>query len=95
MQYTIRNIPEYLDAALRTSARQEGKSLNEVAVQALVRGAGLGNLPSRKRDLSDLAGTWREDPEFDRALATQHAIDEELWPQKKNVRKQARKRSAA
>ena len=41
MQYTIRNVPESLDAALRQSARQKGKSLNEVAVEALARGAGL------------------------------------------------------
>jgi len=38
MQYTIRNIPDYLDASLRDFAQREGKSLNPVAVAALVRG---------------------------------------------------------
>ena len=27
----------------------------------------------------DLAGTWEEDPEFDRAIADQDSIDDELW----------------
>jgi hypothetical protein len=33
----------------------------------------------RQRDLTDIAGTWRKDPAFDRALAAQDAIDEEIW----------------
>jgi hypothetical protein len=79
MQYTIRNIPDYLDAALRTSAREQGKSLNEVVVQALVRGAGLGDQRIKRRDLSDIVGTWVEDPAFDEAIAEQDTIDEEMW----------------
>lgn len=91
MQYTIRNVPEHLDATLRSAAREQGKSLNEVAVQALVRGAGLGHLPRRKRDLSDLALSWREDAAFDSALAAQDTIDEELWPLHSRAQKGARK----
>jgi len=91
MQYTIRNVPEHLDATLRNAAREQGKSLNEVAVQALVRGAGLGHLPRRKRDLSDLASSWREDPAFDSALAAQDIIDEELWPPHSPTQKEVRK----
>ena len=79
MQYTIRNVPELVDAALRQSARQQGKSLNDVAVEALTRGAGLTETRSRQRDLSDIVGSWRKDAEFDRALAAQDTIDEELW----------------
>lgn len=79
MQYTIRNVPDYLNEALRDAARREGKSLNEVAIEALVRGAGLVDRPRRQRDLSDIAGTWKEDPEFDRALAEQDTIDEPMW----------------
>lgn len=80
MQYTIRNIPDYLDAALRNLAREQGKSLNEAAVLALVRGAGLGEISIRKRDLGDIAGTWQEDPAFDSAIAEQQKIDESMWP---------------
>jgi hypothetical protein len=79
MQYTIRNVPEALDQALRRAARERGKSLNEVTVEALVRGAGLTGERRRQRDLSDIAGTWNEDPAFDSALAAQDAIDEEMW----------------
>ncbi len=79
MRYTIRNVPDYLDAALRGSARAQGKSLNEVVIQALARGAGLGERRSRQGDLCDIAGSWRKDPAFDSALAAQDAIDEEMW----------------
>ena len=79
MQYTIRNVPNYLDAALRVSAREQGKSLNEVAIEALARGFGLGQARVRQRDLSDIAGSWRKVPAFERALAAQDTVDEEMW----------------
>ncbi len=80
MQYTIRKIPNSLDAALRRRAREQGKSLNAVAIEALTRGAGVSGERSRQRDLRDIAGTWRSDRAFDRALAAQDTIDRELWP---------------
>jgi len=80
MQYTIRNIPNLLDAALRRRAREHGKSLNEIAIEALARGAGFGMQRDPQRDLSDVAGTWRSDRAFDLALAAQDAVDKELWP---------------
>jgi hypothetical protein len=79
MQYTIRNVPESLDEALRRVARERGKSLNEVAIEALARGVGITAERSRQRDLGDVAGTWRKDAAFDSALAAQDAIDEEMW----------------
>jgi hypothetical protein len=79
MQYTIRNIPDYLDAALRSAAREQGKSLNEVAVEALVRGAGLGDQRIKRRDLSFMAEDWEEDPAFDEAIADQDKVDGEMW----------------
>jgi len=79
MQYTVRNIPEYLDSALRSRAREEGKSLNEVAILALVRGVGLNEDSSRKRDLGDITGTWVEDPAFTDAIADQDIVDESMW----------------
>jgi len=80
MQYTLRNIPEYLDAALRRSAHRQGKSLNEVAVHALTNGAGVGEGPRQKRDLREIAGSWREDMAFESALASQDTVDSALWP---------------
>jgi len=80
MQYTIRNIPDTVDAALRKAAQIQGKSLNEVAIEALARGTGLTGERLRQRDLGDIAGTWHEDPAFDRAIAAQDTIDKEIWP---------------
>jgi hypothetical protein len=94
MQYTIRNVPEYLDTALRNTARHQGKSLNDVTVQALVRGAGLSEAPRRKRDLGDLAGSWQKDAAFESALAAQDTVDEEMWP-KSQVPGGKRKTAAA
>ena len=79
MQYTIRKISDSLDAILRRWAREQGKSLNEVAIEAMARGAGLTGRPVRQRDLHDIAGTWREDRAFARARAAHEAIDAELW----------------
>jgi len=79
MQYTIRNVPDSLDEALRRAAREQGKSLNDVAIEALARGAGVTGERARQRDLIDIAGTWRKDPAFERALAAQDTIDEEMW----------------
>jgi len=79
MQYTIRGVPERVGARLRERARNEGRSLNSVAVDALARGLGLGNEEPRYTDLDDLAGSWVADPEFDRAVADMDRIDEELW----------------
>ena len=79
MQYTLRNVPPHVDRALRAKARRDGKSLNEAAVEALAQGVGVGSVAVKRRDLSDLAGTWREDAEFDAALPDQRRIDMEAW----------------
>jgi hypothetical protein len=79
MQYTIRAVPGSLDAELRRRAKEEGKSLNQVLLEALARGAGLTRERARYRELTDLSGSWKEDPEFDAAIADQRKIDDELW----------------
>ena len=79
MQYTIRGIPTDVDAALRERARAEGKSLNEAVIDALTEGAGLNGARHKRRDLSDIAGTWKPDKGFDEAIAAQDQVDEDLW----------------
>ncbi len=79
MQYTIRGIPDRLDTALRERARAEGKSLNEIALDALAGGLGIGRELTVRRDLSDIAGTWRKDAELEAALAAHDRIDSRLW----------------
>jgi hypothetical protein len=79
MQHTLRNIPRKLDKALRAKAKAERKSLNQVVIEALQTGLGLNGEPRKYRDLSDIAGTWVEDPEFDAIMKEQDQIDPEMW----------------
>jgi plasmid stability protein len=79
MQYTIRGIPPALHEALRERARASGKSLNEAAVDALTAGSGLTALRSRRRSLSDIAGTWRAEKTVEAALASQDVVDKDMW----------------
>jgi hypothetical protein len=79
MQYTIRGIPEAVDTALRERAHSTRKSLNEAAIEALAEGAGVNGIPRKRRDLSDIAGTWKADKAFESALAAQDRVDEDLW----------------
>lgn len=53
--------------------------MNQVAVEALRLGLGVSNGTGKYRDLSDIAGTWVEDPQFDALMREQDRIDPELW----------------
>lgn len=79
MQYTLRRIPLAVDSALRERARMTGKSLNAAAIDALVEGTGLAAAPRRRRQLADIAGTWKGDKAVEAALAAQDQVDEDLW----------------
>ena len=79
MQYTIRGIPAAVDNAIRERARVAGKSLNEAAIDALAEGAGMAGTSRKRRDLDDIAGTWKADQALEAALAAQDRADEHLW----------------
>lgn len=79
MQYTLRKIPKLLDKTLRQQARKEGRSLNEIAIEALARGAGVQGEIAKNHDLDFAIGTWVDDPEFEKAVADQRRVDPELW----------------
>ena len=79
MQYTVRGIPTTLDAALRQRARAAGKSLNQAAVDALAEGTGLIGAPRKRRNLGDIARTWKADKAFEAAIAAQDQVDADLW----------------
>lgn len=79
MQYTLRNVPPEVDAALRARARSENKSLNEIAIEALTEAVGLAERGIRRRDLSDIAGSWKKDRATEAALEEQRAIDQDSW----------------
>ena len=78
-QYTIRNIPERVDRVLKRRARDAGKSFNQVALEALVSGAGESLKP--RRDLSEVIGSIskKEAQDIEEEVRLQHQIDLELW----------------
>jgi hypothetical protein len=78
MQYTIRNIPSELDQALKARAKKLGKSVNQVALEALAQSIGQ---PVKRRSLRGMPGAWskKEAISFDRFLVDHRRIDEELW----------------
>lgn len=78
-QYTIRNVPKTVDRALRRRAVRLEKSLNDVALEALARGAGVEQEATMHRDVDFLFGSWVDDPAVDEALADQRRIDESAW----------------
>lgn len=53
--------------------------MNQALLDALARGVGLHGEALRQRDLSDIAGTWKRDPLFDRAIEEQDKVDEAIW----------------
>jgi hypothetical protein len=74
MRYTIRNVSAALDKALKDRAKRLGKSVNEVALEALARSVGE---PVRYRNLRGMPGSWsRADARaLDRFLKSQRKID--------------------
>lgn len=78
MQYTIRGIPLAVDIALRERARAAGVSLNEAAVGALAEGSGMAGSQRKRRDLGDIARTWKADKAVVAALTDQDRVDRAL-----------------
>jgi hypothetical protein len=78
VQYTLRGIPTEVDQALRKKARERRVSLNRLLVDELITASG-ASTTRRYRSLKQVAGRWKEDPEFDKALEAQRQIDWSLW----------------
>jgi len=78
-QYTLRRVPLAVDRALRRKSRREGKSLNSAALETLIAGLHLTTEPLPYEDLSFMAGSWVEDPDFDAAIRAQDRVDAGLW----------------
>ena len=78
MQYTVRNVPPELDRALKARAKQLGKSVNELALEALARSVGQA---VRRRSFREMPGSWSkaDAARFDEFLAEHRTIDEDLW----------------
>jgi hypothetical protein len=79
MQYTIRKVPQVVDAALRRRAKLERKALNQVAVEAMTEGLGLAVEGAPRRSVRDILGARTRDRSLEGALRAQRRIDAELW----------------
>ena len=78
-QYTLRNVPDSGDRALRRRAKESSSSLNRVALEALARGVDENLRP--QRDFSEVVGSLseREAKRLEEEIRLQHQIDPELW----------------
>ena len=81
---TLRGLDPQLAAKLREAAEQEGKSVNQMVLDALRKQFGLDQ--SRRftevhRDLDHLFGRWDEDgfAQIQRKIDSERRIDPELW----------------
>jgi hypothetical protein len=75
MRYTIRNIPKAVDAALRRRAKRQGRTLNEVVVEAMTEALGILTESPRRRSVRDILGARPKDPELEAALCEHRQID--------------------
>ena len=80
-QITLRNIPENIYKQLRQLAHKNDTSINKTILYLLKKSFGLEEDVNKKRDLSDLAGTWNRDQaeEFDENIKVFQEIDNEVW----------------
>lgn len=77
MTYTISNIPDEIDRALRAQA--ECKSPEQAIVDALARDLGVSQCAGIERDLSGIAGSGGIDDEIEAIFWEHRRIDPELW----------------
>ena len=70
-QITLRQIPENVDALIRQLSKEQKKSINKTIIELLEKALGVSRDSSKKRNLSQLAGTWsdRESEEFKKNTA--------------------------
>jgi len=79
IQYTVRNVPESVDQALRERAHRERKSLNQLTLELLAEAVGDVANGHPRRNLASIAGSWASDADTEQALDDQRRIDPELW----------------
>lgn len=80
-QITLRQIPDVLDKQLRSLAGKNKTSLNKIVLSLLMKNLGLPDNSDKKRDLTDLCGTWTSNQyeEFKRNTEQFNQIDPEIW----------------
>jgi hypothetical protein len=80
---TRRNLPPEVARTIRQTAQEQNLSANRAVIRLLEEktGAGRPKMRTVHHDLDALAGSWStsEARAFDRALARQRVIDQDLW----------------
>jgi hypothetical protein len=64
---------------MRRNCAHSRARIQEATVDALAEGAGVAGAPRKRRDLGDIAGTWKVDKALEAALAAQDRVDDDLW----------------
>lgn len=78
-QYTLRNVPDSVDRALRRRAKQQNLSLNALLLDVLRAATGEPEQARPHDDLDHLIGSWQRDSETDRALSEQRRVVAGDW----------------
>lgn len=80
-QITIRQLPELLEKQLRLISGQNKTSLNKTIISLLMTSLGLNLDSQKKRNLSELAGTWSDENYLDFLKNTEgfEKIDPDVW----------------
>ena len=80
-QITLRQIPDVLDKQLRSLAGKNNISLNKIVLSLLMKDLGLSDNSNKKRNLTDLCGTWTQNQydEFQKNTEIFNRIDPEIW----------------
>jgi plasmid stability protein len=81
-QLTVRGVPEDLKQGLEREAKDEGLSLNRMALEALRLGLTQAQeVKARRQALERFVGMWthEEAAEVRQRLADTERIDEEMW----------------
>ena len=79
-QITIRGIDPEIERKIRSIARENGKSINQVLKEIIHKEfAQDKNMPGES--LRNLAGSWttKDAREFENAISSCEQIDEEMW----------------
>jgi hypothetical protein len=78
MTLTLRNIPSEVAEALEHESERSHTALDETVIALLRQALGV---QTKRNGLARLAGTWtdEEHERFERAIAVNEQVDEELW----------------
>jgi hypothetical protein len=80
-QITVRKLPKNVEQQIRQMAHENNTSINRTIIFLLKKSLGMTESVDKKRNLSDLAGTWseRDDQQFKENTKMFEKIDDEIW----------------